>query len=539
MRRFFASLLALCSLVTATAGNIRSINISVDLTTDGSARVCETWDIDADRGTEWYLVKENLGDICIRDFEVSENGSKYIVEKGWDSNRSRAQKAGCCGILHKSDGVELCWGIGDYGHHIYNASYTMTNAVKAAEDYDFLHIQFVSPGLSDEPKKVFLNIRIDGKPVSTENCRIWGFGFDGETGFENGSAFAKSNSRLEYNQSVILLLRFDKGLMQPSGKSGKTFEQTLQTAMKGANFSEESDLPDWTYILFFILGGLFLFKIGFLADRANKKRIIGTPRLKDIGWWRDTPFGGDLLASNYTLEKLGLTHESSRIAGAMILRMVQEGQLIVSRSANGKKVDISFNDNADFTMMSDSSRALYQMMKEASGSDLILQDGEFSRWSSRHTKRIDKWVNGLDTEAVSNMQARGELSSGLRYLETGREQARRLVGFRKFLKDYTLSSERSTAEAGVWNDYLVFGALFGIADKVAKELADIDPKKLEQTVYSDPFITLHLINQTVRLSTAITNASAAARAAASGMGGHTSFGGGGGFSGGGFGGGAR
>ena len=80
-----------------------------------------------------------------------------------------------------------------------------------------------------------------------------------------------------------------------------------------------------------------------------------------------------------------------------------------------------------------------------------------------------------------------------------------------------------------------------VADKVAKELHDINPQVFEQTVYQDMQTTRSIIFLTRNLGYSITNASAAqqAKAASAGMGGHTSFGGGGGFSGGGFGGGAR
>ena len=135
----------------------------------------------------------------------------------------------------------------------------------------------------------------------------------------------------------------------------------------------------------------------------------------------------------------------------------------------------------------------------------------------------------------------GYMTRGGKFNDDARAQARNLLGLKKFLKDFTLIDERGSAEVGLWNDYLVFGSLFGIADKVAGELHDINPQVFEQTVYQDMMTTRSIILLTRNLGYAITNASAAqqAKAASAGMGGHTSFGGGGGFSGGGFGGGAR
>ena len=89
--------------------------------------------------------------------------------------------------------------------------------------------------------------------------------------------------------------------------------------------------------------------------------------------------------------------------------------------------------------------------------------------------------------------------------------------------------------------YLVFGALFGIADKVAKQLKDINPELFTQVVNCDMDTFVLLLLRSNMLSNAILNTSVnyAASQAGQGLGGHSSFGGGGGFSGGGFGGGSR
>ena len=89
--------------------------------------------------------------------------------------------------------------------------------------------------------------------------------------------------------------------------------------------------------------------------------------------------------------------------------------------------------------------------------------------------------------------------------------------------------------------YLVFVALFGIADKVAKQLKDINPELFTQVVNCDMDTFVLLLLRSNMLSNAILNTSVnyAASQAGQGLGGHSSFGGGGGFSGGGFGGGSR
>ena len=169
--------------MSAYSPEIRDIDISLTLHKDGSASVVERWDVCAADGTEWYLVRKNLGDIDIKDFSVcDETGRKYLNEGDWNVDRSISEKARRCGIVRSRDGMELCWGIGSLGDHVFTASYTMTNVVKTLEDYDMVHLQIVSPGLSSRPGHVKATVSAEGAQIDSTNTRLWGFCFIGNAG---------------------------------------------------------------------------------------------------------------------------------------------------------------------------------------------------------------------------------------------------------------------------------------------------------------------------------------------------------------------
>lgn len=102
MKRFAASFALLLSFLgSAVAGEqrIRDIDITVSLNRDGSADIREVWDVCVNSGTEWYLVRKNLGDIRISSFTVSdESGRVFKTLPDWDLDRSLSQKAYTCGI---------------------------------------------------------------------------------------------------------------------------------------------------------------------------------------------------------------------------------------------------------------------------------------------------------------------------------------------------------------------------------------------------------------------------------------------------------
>ena len=542
MRRFLLSMSLIWAAWTLSAAGIRDIDIRVTLLPDGSARVVEVWDVDVDDGTEWYLVKSNLGAITIRDFTVrDETGETYSNIGTWDVDRSMGQKAHKCGIVTKRSGVELCWGLGSYGHHVYTASYTLVSAIENFEDYDALHLQLVSPGLSSRPDQVRAHVEVQGTPLSEDNCRVWGFGYVGTTAMVDGRIEAASTERFRSNSSLILLLRFDPGIFTRNNPVDEPFETRLSQAMEGASFKDADEDDDKMSIfmgIFAILSFGLPLLIARRRDKKRKTRMLGIQQIKDVDWFRDAPFKGDVLKSNYVLAKMEPGKQSSAVAGALILRMIEEGFLTVRKGAN-EKVEICFGGD-DLDKLSAGARGLYLMMKEASGEDEVLQDKEFSRWSRRHATRVDNWVRSLETEAEQSLIADGDASTKETFTPSGQTEARHVFGFRKFLQDFTLVDERHSNEVAVWNDYLVFGTLYGIADKVARELKDINPKLLEQTVYSDPVTAQQILYMTRSMSAAITNASLrVSQSSAGGFGGGASFGGGGGFHGGGFGGGAR
>lgn len=527
---------------------IKDIDILVELDSHGTATVVERWDVVVADGTEWYLVRDNLDGMTIRDLAVlDEKGLPYENIGEWDVNRSLKQKAGKCGIVTKSNGCEICWGVGSYGPHKFAVCYRMTGAVRAMDDYDCLHLQFVSPGLSARPKHVCVTVTSQDHQLDTTNTRVWGFGYVGTTVFDElGHVRFESSEQFRYNSSVIGLMRFDKTMFAPSLRDEGSFQKVLDRAMDGASFEEDEDDFSIIDVLIFLLFVVVFFILPIYAasgkvSKRKKRKILGC-RPKEVQWYRDAPCDGDLAVTEFILKQLGEQKKENTMASALILRMIYKGALKVSKDANGK-VEIAFGAPSKLDTLPVEAHTLYNMMMEASGSDLILQDKEFSKWSERsaNKKRIRDWSTGFEARGKNVAQTKGWVTRG-KFSPEGSARARETYGFQKFLREFTLVEEKTSIEVHMWQEYLVYAALFGIAEKVAKELKDIDTNVSEQVlVGTDPVSMYDVIRMTNRLSNAITNARVVqtSSGSAGGFGGHSSFGGGGGFHGGGFGGGSR
>ena len=551
MKRILTLAIAvLASAGAAIAANwqIRDIDILVQLRGDGTALIREIWDMNAKEGTEVYIPRENLGDIEISSFTVQdESGRSFVSEDYWNTNRSLEAKAGRCGINDTGRGVELCWGLGSYGDHVFTIQYIMSNAVKSLNDYDMLHLQLVNDRMAAAPEHVRVRIEAPGRQIDDSWVRMWGFGFYGTTAFaEDGSVIFESTEPFSRNSSVIALLRFDKGYFHSPSEQSRDFEEVLSRAMEGADFGDEEEAPSLMDILGSFLGMILAF-IAVLAGSkklaaAQKRKLLGCDP-KDIAWSRDVPFDGDIYCTDYVLDTFGAKRAANAIASAIILRLVQKNYILVSKD-DRDRVELSFNELADRSKLDEHENALLAMMLEASGSDHILQNKEFSRWSSksRNQNVIRNWADKIQSEAGVSLLKNGFMA-GRRFTVKGQAESQKALGFKKFLEEFTLIDERETIEVGLWQDYLVFGALFGIAERVAKQLKDINPQVFEEVVCCPPDVYFNVLRMNDLLSRSITNARYVSPEVATqsrgGFGGVSSFGGGGGFSGGGHGGGVR
>ena len=534
----------------AAQNKVHDVDITVTLATDGSAQVREVWDMTLSRGTEVYLGRENLGDIRILDLTVSdETGTTYKTDRSWDTERSFDGKKNHCGLNSIAGGYEICWGIGEYGHRTYTVDYTLTNLVKSLDDYDMIHYQFYTPNdFRGEHVKVTLE-----KPgfVMDTLTRIWAFGYDGYIWREDGKVIAESENPLDPANSVIVLMRFDKGTFASESVQERPFQVVLDKALEGAGNPEEY-VPKWKERLYSILGMLFsIFLLAIpilpvvarvLMRRKQKKNAFGTTRLDSIPWSREMPYGGDILKNYFVITNApALKVKKNSVASAMILHMLQAGCLEARRDLASGKVNIYFKENADFTQLDRTEETLWSMMYEASGENHILEEKEFSKWARTHSSRLYNWTTGVNAAGLSSLR-KGNYYKGNKFTTSGQTENRKIVGFKKFLEDATLVKERSTPEVTLWRDYLIFASLVGIADKVAKELKDIDPVLFERACS----MGYNEMSRVIYLSDSYSNVlSTYARPAStysggslggfsrSGGGGHSSFGGGGGFSGGG------
>lgn len=526
---------------------VDSLRIDVSLRDDGSAAVTEVWSIDVQGSiTEWYLVEDNLGRMDIRNLRVSdETGIEYVSEgTSWDVDRSRAAKAGRCGMVRKSNGYELCWGVGSNGRHVYTVSYDMTGLVKSYTDADGFNHMFVTRGLGSSPKNIVLCIRKQGLILTSANTKVWGFGFNGQIDVLEGAVKCWTTEPFTQRSAMIAMVCFEKGIFTPELSYDKSFEDVKAAAFDGSDYHDDS-APSLIDKLIGLIFAAVTALIGYAAvmsvvrTRRRRKELLGGVSPKDVMWYRETPVGGDLKEA-YSVFKAfeNSTLALERLIGAYITRLYYKGALSIVPQEGGKPAlrvnEYDVSNPSSSTDISLENR-LYGFFKAAAGSDMILQQREIKRWSAAHGKELYEWQQ--DVPEAKSIWAMTPV------------EAQQVFGLRNFLRDFTLIQDRGVVEVGLWNNYLIYASLYGIAEQVYKDFKKVCPEYfvLAQNQMGTQELAPVVIHDTIGNTSRYFHRSALNYASGqssgsvrwSGGGGTTSFGGGGGFSGGGFGGGGR
>lgn len=111
--------------------------------------------------------------------------------------------------------------------------------------------------------------------------------------------------------------------------------------------------------------------------------------------------------------------------------------------------------------------------------------------------------------------------------QKGTDEKAKWKGLKKYMEDFSMLDKREVPEVVIWEKFLVYATVFGIADKVLKQLKIVYPNITEQ-LDVNTYGCMHLMmntNFSSSFSNAITSSVSSAYSSASG--------GGGGFSGGG------
>lgn len=546
---FFILISFFFSTIQVNANTINKIDMDIYIDPSGNATVTEIWNTYLNQGTEGYKSYTNLGNATITNFSVSDDSGRiYDTLSNWNTSANFNNKAYKNGIHDIPSGVELCWGISSYGNRIYTLKYDISNFVTQYTDTQGIYFNFLNLDQPINSAKITIHSDI---PFSLDNAKIWAFGYEGTDIFNNGSIILESEKELSASQYIVGLIRFENNLFNTSNQSSNSFDDIYDSAFSDVNDSSYNQNNNSnaktnilkTIILFTILMcSPSIFFIGFslliLSIFRGRRGKLSTwlwgsgrysgelnfgldgktlPNHDQINYWREIPCNKDLERAYWVCEQYNVVSEktlSQGIMGAILLKWIRNGYITVSKTQKGL---FSFKDNnyaIDFTKMTHADNeienTLFEMLVMASGNNKILEAKEFSKWSKKNYAKVNSWFLSIKYKEQNALEQQGLITSSTEETEGMfgrkkkitvknvnsqlREDAIQMVGFKKFLLDFSMMPEREYFEVHIWEEYLIFAQLLGIADKVEEQFSKLYPNFNQETLLNTEITTIAIRN---------------------------------------------
>lgn len=559
LKCFLFTVLCFMGISLVKANEIYSIDVSLELDNEGNGKVKEVWNMYVDQGTEVYKPMGDLGNSEITNFHVSDGTTQYDSLSSWNTSGTLNSKAYKNGINETSDGIELCWGMSSYGKHTYVITYGVSNMIYNVDEAQVLYWKFINNSMKPAPKK--FSVTVSGPDYYEDTLAVWGYGYKGYAYVENGLIKMSNDEDRTFksNEYAVLLVKYPIGTFNTDNDIDKfhTFNDFYEQAESGS-FKYSDKKVNFATIIISIISFIMIFIFPILMillvvkfSKPNNNYI--TKPLENVNNFRDIPCDKDIFKAFFLTNVYKLNTKKEDLLGAVLLKWLRDGQVKVVKQTKkklfGSKEITAIDLSKKFIGSNTNENDLYQMMYTAS-KDGLLEENELKKWCSNNYSKFFKWFDKVLDNVRDNYVTLGKITK----TEQGKmfkkkiytlddslhEEALKLAGLKKYLKEFSRIKEKEPIEVMLWQEYLMFAQIFGIAKEVSKQFKNLYPEVFEGSEYNLNYTDILWVN-TITTSgiKSASSARSAAQSYSSGGGGFSSGGGGGSSFGGGFGGGCR
>lgn len=563
---FLIIFMFLMPFIIVNASSIENVTMDIYLDNDGNAYVTESWISNVNQGTEGYHPYFNLGKSDIELISASMDGEQYTIENNWDISLSLKEKAYKAGIYRINDEVDVCYGLTNYGVHTYQIAYKISNFIIKASDADVIYWTLFPFEFSPSPKQIYIKIHSDFEYAN--DLPVWGYGnYGGLAYVYDGYIEMYSKENFSTEDYMTILAKFPSNTFNTINSIDKDFNYFLDMANEGATQYKQEKPSLFKRIINFIVGSFSVFHyfiviiiIYFVVGKNTKTKKFdfgktGNKVPNDIPNYRDIPCNKDIYRAYFIADNYNLNKKQTDFLGAVLLKWIRIGAVKVEKYE--KKVllktetldNIVFDRNPD---INEKDKELYNWMYEAS-KDGKLEANEFKKWCSSNYDKILKWFDEviyfecdelIKENKIAIQDNNKKFFNSIKYVvdPSLMDEAKQMKGLKNFLKEFSSIKEKEPIEVSLWDEYLIYAQIFGIADEVANQFKKLYPE-ITEVMASEGFDYNNVTFINYISSTGVSSANSAkarAESYSSGGGGFSSGGGGGGsFGGGGGGGGFR
>ena len=486
---------------TVRADHIYSIDMDIDIDKFGNANVTEVWDVKADSGSEWYKTMYDLDGSEISNYVVFMDENQMQFDSSWNVEGTISEKKGYYGINNTIDGMELCFGKGDMNRHKFIVKYTLSNYIFNTDDSQVLYWTLI-------PNITLDHFTVDVTSYYTfpDTLDVWGYGYKGYAYVKDGKISMSEESSLN-NQDVVLLAKFPLNTFDTVFRINRynDFDDVYNDADKDSFEYDYSDYSDdyglGTFItwIFFIFSVLFPWVCFLIVTFVSMKRkienngygYVNNKKIdkKNVPMFRDIPCDKNIFYANVLIKLNNFGYNKFNILGAIILKWVKEGKIKFNNLDGGiferdtSVIDLTLNPKFDNYVESQ----LFGMMYKASN-DGKLEAKEFEKWVKNNYDGFLELFSYIEEEMINFLKVKFHIYHRITKKECNYKNVMsdrlysdsiELYGLKKYLEEFSRMDTKEVMEVKFWDEYLMFAYLFGIADKVSKQLKDMYPEVLQ------------------------------------------------------------
>ena len=500
--------------LVVNANSVSNINMNIYIDNNGNATITEIWDAILDYGTEGYHPYYNLGEAYISDVNVSMDGHKFETVDSWNINNSFSEKAYKAGLYEAGSGeYDICFGISEYGTHQYSISYKINNFIVRLNDADMLYWNLFPKDFNTSPNKI--DIIIYGDSSYSDSLDVWGYGKYGAPVYVSDGKIHMSAEGITGNEYLTLLVKYPSGTFNTNYIIDKKFNYYLKMANKNASKFKDffttlkSKLNRKRCIALFEISICVIIFImmfvkalkDYLLEREikhGKKYYFGKKGNKirdEINFFRDIPCNGDLFRAYWVAKNYNIIKKDEDFFGAILMKWLKDGNIKIEMINDNKVKGIEFVSQPEGNLEEE----LYKLLFKSSGFR-SLDYNKFEQCCDTYALVLLGYFSKIEVSEKNKLLEEGKIrliqvkkSICYEVDESMMEEAKQLLGLKKFLKEFSIIKERKPIEISLWQEYLVYAQMFGIAEEVAKQFKKFYP---EINVYQNNFdpIDISFIN---------------------------------------------
>ena len=573
---------------------LNNLDFDAKVNADGTMDVTETWDISISDTNTLYKTfnRDSKKYSGITDVTVSEVGKGEL--SNYYSWAYHLPKDYYYGGLNNDGKFEICWGVGlDSGSatKTYKISYKVQDAIAKYSDIAELYWQFVGSDFEVSAEKITGTIKLPSKVKSTDDIKVWGHveTLNGEIYATSEDTVEFNLTGFRSGRYVEVRVAFPTNIVEYSGRtyaqdklSSIIEEETVWANKANATRKRKQFMNKIKAVVgvaaAVLFGGLFIKKI-----QKYKEVLQNTTKLHPTTEWeyfREIPTKTATPAEALFLYNDGISASSygfGNTFSATLLNLSLKDYIKINVDpSKSKKEQVELSNLKNIEDLNYDEKVIAGFISSAMGSNQSINIKELQKYIKNHATSVSKLIENTEKATKKKTKENGKYSeanakekdkySGLsiayflfalmllivlpvsipliingvltakianklnRLTQAGIDEREKWKGLKKYMEDFSLLNEKEVPAIEVWEEFLVYATVFGIADKVIKQLKLVYPE-IENMDNFNTASYVYLMSHTdfnSSFSSAINSSISSTMSSGSGGGGGFSGGGGGG-----------